>query len=609
MATTIRSAALDFENIKNNLKTYLEQQEEFKDYNFDASGLSNILDVLAYNTHINGLTANFALNESFLNTAQLRSSVVSLAEALGYVPASKKASEAKIRLSLNLSGITNRLTKITVASGYTFTTTVDEVSYTFQTQENIQASDDGSGLYQFQNSDGDLDISVYQGTPKQKTFIAGLASDNTVYIIPDETIDTSTAVVRVYPSSTSTNSNTFSSLEDASEINSTSRLYILKEAPNGYYELTFGNGATLGVTPDAGNKITVDYLAVAGEDANGAAAFTASTPITVATGVTRLPTITTTSVSAGGDEKESLESMRANAPYRYAAQNRMVTYADYSNLALRKYSSLIQDIISWGGEDNVDPKYGTVFMSIVFKDGVNTARQTLTKSDIISLADDYSVASFNLEITDPVVTYIELDVTYQFNDNLTTLTASTVSNSINDAINAYFEDTLGVFTASFRRSNLLTLIDEVSPAVLSSRADIRMQQRFTPTLTVEENHDFIFPGIIADPDDVDYTVRSTTFTYDNKTCLILNELGSTKLQVINTLDGSRAIDNVGSYDAATGTVSIVGLTVDEIGRGATFIKLSVTPANQSAVTPQREYILTHDASRSSTVATLTEARN
>ena len=164
MATTIQSTALDFTAIKNNLKTSLTQSTEFSDYNFEASGLSNILDVLATNTHFNGLIANFALNESYLGTAQLRSSLVSLAEGIGYVPDSVNASQGIVNLTTSLAGVSDRPNKITISSGFTFNTTVDGVSYTFQTQEDISATDDGNGSYAFQTADGSANIKIFEGT-------------------------------------------------------------------------------------------------------------------------------------------------------------------------------------------------------------------------------------------------------------------------------------------------------------------------------------------------------------------------------------------------------------------------------------------------------------
>jgi len=609
MATTIKSTALDFQNIKNNLKTYLQQQEEFADYNFEASALNNILDVLAYNTHINALTANFALNESFLGTAQLRSSLVSLSEGIGYIPDSKKSSEARVRLSLNLSSVPDREPTISVQAGFKFNTTVDEVNYVFQTTETIIASDDGAGFYQFKTLDGEELIPIFEGVAKQKTFIAGRSDENTVYVIPDENMDINTAVVRVYESPTALSFITFNNILSATTINEQSVLYIIKEMPNGYYELSFGNGTTLGRTPLAGNKITVDYLSSSGPNANEAYIFEAAEQIKVTNLISRTPTITTVAKGAGGGEKESLESIRKNAPFQYASQNRMVTHPDYSTLVLRNFSTLIDDIKSWGGEDALKPEYGAVFMSVLFKDNVTEERKRITKQSIQDLAEQLSVASFTLKFDDPIKTYVELELFFQFNPRLTTLALNTVQEQVREVIRNYFTKVTGKFGLSFRRSNLLSLVDDVSPAVLSSRADVKMQQRFTPSLTVESDYSFLFPVPIADPDDVNFRITSSTFTIGSTTCQIKNQLTTNKLQVFNLSNDTVLVDNVGYYDPVSGEVRIVGLKVDTILGGQTFIKIAAVPANQSAITPLRNNVLEFDEARTVAKGVLVEATN
>lgn len=281
MATTIKSTALDFTAIKNNLKTFLADKPEFADYNFEASGLSNILDVLAYNTHYNALTANFALNESFLGTAQLRSSLVSLAEGIGYIPDSKTSSKAIVNLSMNLSGVSGRPTIIQIASGFKFNATVDDTDYVFQTQVDLSATDDGAGIYELKTSTGSEDIDIFEGTSRVKTFLASKSEENAVYVIPDELLDIETAVVRVYESPSSASFITYKNLSEATTINANSTLYILKETPNGLFELSFGNGATLGTAPVEGSKITIDYLAVNGSDADTAKIFEPQSQVTI----------------------------------------------------------------------------------------------------------------------------------------------------------------------------------------------------------------------------------------------------------------------------------------------------------------------------------------
>ena len=559
--TTVKSTALDFDSIKNNLKTFLANKDEFKDYNFEASGLSNILDVLAYNTHFNGLIANFALNESFISTAQLRSSIVSLAEGIGYVPDSKTSSQATVKLSTSLAGVSGRPSQIQIPSGFKFTATVDDEDYVFQTQENLTGVDDGFGFYEFKTANASNIITIFEGTAKTKTFLITEQSESAVYIIPDANMDTSTAVVRLYENPTASSFSTYTNILNATTISQLSTLYILKEAPNGFFELSFGNGTTLGRAPDAGEKATVNYLASNGAGANTAKTFTPQTQITV-DGVGYDMTVTTQGKAVGGGERETAESIRKNAPFQYASQNRMVTHPDYSTLVLRNFSTLIKDIKTFGGEDALEPEFGVVFMSVLFNDDVPTSTVDVTKQSIRDLAEQLSVASFELKFADPVDTFVEVRVFFQFNPRLTTLSRNTVQDNVQAAVDNYFLNSVGMFSQSFRRSNMLTDIDAVSPAVLSSRAEIFMQRRFTPTLTRIEDHKLRYPVPIAGPDDEFHRITSTAFTFQDKNCIIRNRLSSNVLEVFNQEDNIVIVDNVGSY--GNDTISLVGLQIDGI---------------------------------------------
>lgn len=613
MATTINSSALDFQAIKNNLKTYLKQQSEFADYDFEASGLSNILDVLAYNTHLNALTANFALNESFLSTAQLRSSVVSHAETLGYIPQSRGASQALINLSFNLgTDLQNVPENLQIAAGYKFTSSVDDATYIFQTQNLIEAINDGSNFFQFQTLDGSTSIPIYEGIAKTKTFFAGEDGEDTVYIIPDPNLDKNTALIKVFESATSSDFTTYLNLETASNLTATTPAYILKEAPNGYFELTFGNGSTLGAIPRAGSKITVEYLSVSGTSANGARIFEPVNSVEVTeppsgVGLQRIPVVSTVSRSVGGGEKETLASIRRNAPFRYATQNRMVTYADYASLVLRNYGHLISDIIAWGGEDNLSPEFGVVFLSIVFKPDVTPSIISQTKSDIETLVGQLAIASFDLKFTDPIKTFIETNVFFQYNPDYTNLSLNALQEQVRNVITNYLTTSTGSFNQSFRRSNLLSDIDDVSSAVLSSRAEVKMQQRLTPSSGIEENVSFSFPVPIAVPDDVNFIVESSIFKLNGLDVKIRNRLNSNILQIINQSTGEVLpnFNNIGSYNSSSGRVDLVGFKSDE----SKLIKLSCVPSNQSAIVPNREYILDFDATRLSAKGILTTARN
>ena len=668
MVTTIRSTALDFNNIKNNLKTFLANKEEFKDYNFEASGLSNILDVLAHNTHMNALIANFALNESYLGTAQLRSSVVSLAEGVGYIPDTDTASQAKVRITFTTT--TEPRDTIIELPPYTkFNTTVDDVNYVFQTVESYYATDDGTGFYEFKTADGLNQIPIYEGTFKTKTFFVGEYEDNPVYVIPDGTIDADTVTVKVFPSATSSDFTAYQNILNATSISSQSTVYILREAPNGYFELSFGDGSTFGIAPEAGNRIEVEYLSTKGAVANGATTFTAQSTLTGG-GVTATLSSTTLVISVGGDTKESIESIRKNAPFQYATQNRMVTAEDYSSLILRNYSTLIRDIASWGGEDAINPEFGAVNVAIAFEDDVSAASITTTKQGIRDLANQLSITSFNLRFVDPIETFIELDLFFQLNPKLTDLTLNAVTANVNSEVSNYFTANTGNFKQAFRRSNLLTEIDESNIAILSSRANIRMQQRFTPSApsiitalnTIFSDPDntsstdinkiveFIsnkqyneaanyiinndlsgenfttvlnvvsgtasnvqqqirFPAAIATPDDVNYTITSNEFTLNGVTCILRNQLSSNIIQAVNVAGGVVVVDNIGNYNAATGIATIRYFNPTNIAGGLTQIKLSAVPANQSAVVPERNEFISYDPDRSTIQAITTTATN
>ena len=589
MATNISSSRLDFNNIKNRLKTFLAAKSEFTDYDFEASGLNNILDVLAYNTHFNGLTANFALNESFLNTAQLRSSIVSHAETLGYTPRSITASIAYLNLSLDLTGVANRPSTITIPRYTAFTSSVAGVSYTFRTIASYTAPDDGTGSYTFVTAEGSTSIPVYQGTERTKTFFVGDITDRQLYVIPDNTIDTTTLDVKVYASPTSSSYTTYTLLDNATSVGVDSTYYSIHEAPNGFYEIHFSDGITFGTAPISGNKIVINYLSTVGADANGGSTFAPVSQVTVNAVNYNLGVVTVANSSSGASKEDS-EAIRLNAPIAFAAQQRLVTADDYKALILKRYS-VATDVSSWGGQDNVPVDYGKVYISIKYVDGTAAATKTATESSITTnLVNKLGVMSITPVYVEPINTYIETKTTFRYDPSATNITRNTLSSNIQTVINTYFTNNLKKFNTTFRKSNLLTLIDDVDPGVLNSKMSIVMNQRVTPTLGVSQSHTVIFPVALPSPDDVNYIITSSYFTVNSQLCNIRNLLGSTKLQLVNQ-SSQVVIDNLGSYNT-NGTVNIEGLTINSMV-GSTF-KLKAVPANESTITPLRNYIIDND---------------
>lgn len=593
MATTIKSTDLDFENIKISLKEHLLRQAEFADYNFEASALSNLLDVLAYNTHHNALLANFALNESFLSTAQLRSSLVGLAGGLGYTVNSRTAAFAVVNMYVT---DINAPSSLTLPVGFTFSTTVDNKTFTFQTRDTLIATNNGSNQYFF-SLNSNINVPIYEGTSKRKTFIAGVLGENDSYVIPVTNLDLETVSVTVYDTPSASVGKVYTNINNATTINENSRIFVCKETPNGFYELTFGNGVRLGITPNAGNKIEVTYTTVNGSDANGARTFT---PDGLVGGKTL--NVTTVSASGGGNDREAIESIRKNAPYLYAAQNRMVTADDYAALTLRNFKNVISDIKAWGGEDNVPASYGSVFLSIVFSNDDATV-QANTKTAITNLAKDLSVASFDIQFSDPIETYLEISTVFQFNPNLTSLTQTEVENAVKSTMITYFEDNLGGFDKSFRRSRMLTDIDAVDGSVLSSRAEVKMQNRFNPS-SGTINYIIPYPAAIASPDDVYYIIESENFYLNGRVCYLRNKLGTNIMQAINVGTGLPEVDNIGFYNANAGTITLQSFAGTLISGES--IKISATPGNQSVINPLRSNILLFDDTASSAIAVLTD---
>lgn len=601
---TINTSNLDFSDIKSKLKTYLRSSGEFEDYDFNASGLSNILDVLSYNTHINALIANLAINESFLTTSQIRASVIGHAEALGYSVKSRTAARATIRVELTIE---NPPATFTLNKGTMFLSSIDDIGYQFLTIEPYTVDISQDNTFIFEN------VQIVEGKMNKRTFFANDA-DNVSYVIQDENIDTSTISVKVKDNATSPNFVAYHDIQTVTTINDDSTIYMVNETPNGYYDITFSDGNVLGKRPVRGNVIEVSYISTNHLNGNGAQKFTPNDLDDVV--------VTTLSPSAGGSERESLNSIKLNAPRAYAAQNRLVTADDYRALIQARYSNYVRDVISWGGNDNLPPQYGKVFVSLNFRDNVSDEVIATEKNNIRQeLAANLSIMSIDLEFVDPQKTYLELQTKFNI-DPFKVTQSQSLETDVKSLINTYVRNELNTFDATFRRSNLLTQIDNLSPAILNSRMTVRMQQRIDIQGLIEikekqledngvlpedfdtyyeSDHVVNFPVYLAQPDKDDYTVTSSIFKSNGQYFVIKNKLGSTQLQMVDLNDVVK-ISNVGSYDPGLGQVKINSLLVDKDGFVGSDIKISATPANQSTVTPLRNYIITLDEEVSSVMS-------
>jgi len=597
MATNITSTALDFDTIKNSLKTYFAQQPEFSDYNFETSGLSNILDVLAYNTHFNGLTANFATNEAFLNTAQLRSSVVSHAEALGYRPRSRTPSSSSLTLYVNLSGVANRPSSITLNSGWEFNASNESETFKFITDKNYSAVDDGNGLYSFTDVNGNSNIKVFQGEFKTKTFIVDDTAENQIYVIPDESLDTGKVTVNVYDTPTSTKFTSYYFLDTALTVDSTTAFFDIKEAPNGYYEINFGDGKSFGKSPAIGSKVVVRYFSSRGTDANGCSGFKSANSY-VLNDVNYPVNIQTQKSSTEGYEKETIESIRKLAPLQFASQKRLVTSADYRSMILSNFP-VVKDVAVWGGEDNVPIDYGKVYISLQYQDGTSESVKTETQNNIeTNFTNQLSVMSISNKYVTPEETYLEITGNFNYDPSLTNDTGSAIQTSITNFLQEYFTNTLNSFNSSFSRSEVLTEVSDLNRAILSAKMNLKVQQRLNVTVGSPKNYNIYFPVVLIPAEAQDYSIESSMFTYgdDAVRCTVKNKLNSNILQVVSTT-GTVIVEDIGSYNYQKGSVNLNGFAPVSISTGTPYITFSSTPLDQSMISPLRNYVLRLDTAK------------
>ena len=596
MATNISSTELDFETIKSSLKTYFAQQAEFADYNFETSGLSNVLDVLAYNTHYNGLIANMATNEAFLNTAQLRSSVVSHAEALGYRPRSKTASSTSLNLTLDLTNVSGRPSTITLPARYTFNASNDSLAYVFTTNATYTAADD-SGVYNFKDASGSTSVVLHEGIYKTKTFIVNDAVENQVFVIPDRSVDTSNITVKVFASPTSAKFNSFFFLDTALTVDATTRFFDVKEAPNGYFEINFGDGKSFGVSPKLGEKIVVEYFSTSGAEANGSTGFTPVNSIKV-NSINYTPSVLTQVASANGGDLETIESIRKLAPLQFAAQKRLVTPLDYKAMILSNFPE-VKDVNVWGGEDNVPIDYGKVYISLQYNDGTTDAVKAATLLNIkTNYTDKLSVVSIRNEFVDPKESYLEFTGNFHYNPSLTTSSGPILRSLVESHFATYFATNLNQFEKSFMRSNLLTEIDALDKSITSSSINVKIQQRLVPTTSSAMSYAIYYPIVLAAPDKDVHVIRSSLFGYgnDGTNARVQNKLGSSQLQIVS-INNKILKDYAGDYDYKSGTVTLSDFSYTTIVAGQNYIEFSATPQEPSKISPLRNYVLRLDPSK------------
>jgi hypothetical protein len=581
---------LDFDNIKSNLKTFLQNQSEFQDYDFEGSGFAVLLDVLAYNTHYLGFNANMLANEMYLDSADIRKNIVSLAKMLGYTPTSPKAPTASIDILVNnASG-----TSITMAKGTTFTTSVDGTSYQFVTNA-AHTITPSSGVYRFSS------IPVYEGTLVTFKYTVDSSDPDQRFIIPSVNADTSTLKVQVQNSVSDTTVATWTKASGFTSLDDTSKVYFLQEGEDGKFEVYFGDGV-VGQSLSDGNIVILEYIVTNKAEANGASTFTLSGSVGGFTDVT----ITTVSSAQGGAEAQSKESIRYNAPLQYARQDRAVTTSDYETLVQELYPNA-QSVSAWGGEDDETPVYGVVKIAIKAASG-STLTDT-TKESIITQLQKFNVASVRPQIVDPETTSIILTSTVKYDERATTKTAETLKSEITTAISNYNTNTLQKFDGVFRHSKVTGLIDDTDTSVLSNVTSLLIRKTFTPTLSSSTRYDIYFRNGIYNPhaghkSGTGGVITTSGFKVPNdNNVYFLDDDGNGNIRRYYFVGSVRTYVNTtqGTVNYTTGQITINSLTVASVenirGASSTVIEVTVEPASYDIV-PVRDQIIDIDTANS-----------
>jgi hypothetical protein len=504
MATNLNVTELDFDDIKRNLKNYLKQQSEFNDYDFEGSGLSVLLDVLAYNTHYNALNAHYSLNEAFLDSAQIRGNVVTRAKLLGYTPRSVLSPRAQVNLVVDVSAVVG--TKPSVLSlprGTKLNTVVEGEEFQYVVLETQQANLVGN-LYTFSN------VVIVEGTVRELKYRVDNDIENQKFQLSDFNADTSSLRVRVQSNEESTSFDIYTPFESLKNVDASSKIYYLQENASGYYEVYFGDGVT-GFKPSNNNIVTIDYVITEGEESNGARTFSMVDNIGGYSNIT----VTTAVNATGGAEQETTESIRFNAPLTFTTQNRAVTSEDYAAIIKKEFSN-IDSISTWGGEDNDPPDYGRVYIAI--KPLLSETLTQAEKTDITgAILKGKNVVSITPQIVDPNFTYLEIDAFFKYNPNLTDRSSVELQTVVRDTISDYNFNNLNKFDGVFRHSQLTRAVDNSDPAILNTVIRPRMFQYITPTVDTNnaielQNHTLTFVApFYQSGSSTDFILTSTAF--------------------------------------------------------------------------------------------------
>jgi hypothetical protein len=566
----LRITELEFEQIKKNFIRYLESQTEFSDYNFTGSGLNTLLDVLSYNTHYNAMLAHLMANEMFIDTAQKRSSVVSIAKTLGYTPRSTTASTAKVQVIVDSSAPSPQ----TLPKYTRFSTNVDGAAFTFVAVDSYTANKvDGTFIFD--------EVVIKEGSPITQSVLITPDNVSKPIVIRNNNIDLSTLLVTVQVSDTNTTTKVFNRTTTVIDITRDDEVFWVEEGTDGFYHIVFGDNI-IGKQLVPGNIVIMNYIACRGSEPNGAQSFSCQGLESIGTPVTYM-----LQSAAGGSDRETTDSIRFNAPRYNSTKDRAVTVEDYKALILSNFDKA-KSVTVWGGEQNVPPIYGKVFISIDPKDDYIITE--LDKQNLINnVLKPKSVLSILHEFVEPVYLHTGMDIKVSYDARRTPFSAKQIETIVRQEVEDYFATELSTLEKKFYYSQLVNRIQGSHRAILGTLIDLRLQRRLIPILNVTEKIDFYFTTAI-EPN----SFRSTNFRTNYQGLsyrAYIRDLpdtvppaknGTGTLHLINAETGQIISNNYGKiYYGNSGLIRINEFLVTELIGATTDIRFGAIPQDLS----------------------------
>ena len=592
---------LDFAQIKTTLTDYLQTNANFTDYDFEGSNLSTVLDVLAYNTYLTSYNANMVTNEVFIDSATLRENIVSLARNIGYLPRSRKSARSAISFFVDTTKIIPSPSTLTLKKGTVATTagSFGNQSYVFSILEDI-TSPVYNNVAQFGN------VLVYEGTLLNTNFTYNSRNPNQKFILPNIGIDTDLIAVNVKSNEMATAKTKYSTQTSLFDIDKNSKAYYLQEVEDERYQLFFGDGI-FGKALEEGNFITADYIVSSGDTGNGVGQMTFAGTLTydrngelynVTSGISLM---TTNEFSTGGENIESVESIRKFAPRIYASQNRAVSAQDYESLIPARIYPETESISVFGGEELVPPQYGKVFISI--KPRTGDFLPNIIKENIKMKLKKYSVAGIVPEILDLKYLYIEVFSKIYYNSNLAQ-TGTEVSSLVQNSATKYAESTeLNRYGARFKYSKFLNIVDQSQEGVTSNITTVQMRRDLRVILNKITEYSIGFGNAFHIKNMGGFNVKSSQFVVDgvpNPVYIsdIPNSSGATgslflfTLPNVNSLSPQIVKRNVGKINYLSGVITInpIVIRAAKIREGQSIIELSICPKSNDVIGLQDLYL-------------------